>query len=54
MTFGIGNIRSLYRAGSQITVLKQLFNYKFDLVGIQKIRWDRGGTELAGEEFKMV
>jgi hypothetical protein len=28
-----------------ITVLKELTKYKLDLVGVQEVRWDRGGTE---------
>jgi hypothetical protein len=23
--------------------------YKLDLVGVQEVRWDRGGTQAAGE-----
>jgi hypothetical protein len=36
-------VRSLYRAGSLVTVANKL-----DLVGIQ-VRWDRGGTQPPGE-----
>jgi hypothetical protein len=43
------NVRSLYRAGSLVTVLKELSQYKLDLVGVQVVRWEGGGTELAGE-----
>jgi hypothetical protein len=43
------NVRSLYRAGSLMTVAKETSKYKLDLVGIQEVRWDRGGTEPAGE-----
>jgi hypothetical protein len=32
-----------------MTVAKGVSKYKFDLVGIQEVRWDRGGTEPAGE-----
>jgi hypothetical protein len=38
------NIRSLCRAGSLITV-----KYKLDLVGVQEIKWDKGGTEPADD-----
>jgi hypothetical protein len=48
MQFGTWNI-SLYRAGSLMTVLKELSKYKCDLVGIQEARWDRGGTEPTGK-----
>jgi hypothetical protein len=42
---GTLNVRSLYRLGSLVTVS----NYKLDLVGVQKVRWEGGGTEPAGE-----
>jgi hypothetical protein len=45
--FGMWNVRSLYRAGSLMTVAKEMS--KFDLVGVQEVRWDRCGTEPAGE-----
>jgi hypothetical protein len=38
MRFGTWNVRSLYSSGSLKTV---------DLVGVQEIRWDKGGTEQA-------
>jgi hypothetical protein len=38
-----------FRAGSLMTVAKEISKYKLDLVGIQEVRWDRGGTEPAGE-----
>jgi hypothetical protein len=41
------NIRSLYRAGSLVTVSKELSNYKLDLVRVQEVRWKGGGTKLA-------
>jgi hypothetical protein len=48
MRFGTWNVRSLYRAGSFMTVVKEISIYKLDLVGVQVI-WDRGVTEPAGE-----
>jgi hypothetical protein len=47
--FGIWNIRSLYGAGSLRTVAEKISKYESDLVGAQEVRWDRGGTEPAGE-----
>jgi hypothetical protein len=47
--YGLWSIRSLYRAGSLITVLRELSRYKLDLVGMQEVRWEGGGTELVGE-----
>jgi hypothetical protein len=49
MRFGTWNVRSLYRAGSLITVASEISKYKLDLVGVQEVRWDKGGTEPAGE-----
>jgi hypothetical protein len=39
----------LYRAGSLLTVPKELSKYKLDLVGVQEVRWEGGGNEPAGE-----
>jgi hypothetical protein len=43
------NIRSLYREGSLMTVSRELSKYKLDLIGVQEVRWEGGGTELATE-----
>jgi hypothetical protein len=43
------NVRSLYRAGSLMTVTKELARYNLDLVGVQEVRWDKGGTVRAGD-----
>jgi exonuclease III len=47
MRFGTWNVRSLYRSGSLKAVARELGKYKLDLVGVQEVRWDKGGTELA-------
>jgi hypothetical protein len=39
----------LYRAGSLKTVSRELARYKLDLVGVQEVRWEGGGTEPVGE-----
>jgi hypothetical protein len=49
MRFGILNIRILYRAGSLMTVSRELSKYKLDLVGVQEVRWEDGGTEPVGK-----
>jgi exonuclease III len=49
MRFGTWNVRSLYRVGSLKTVSRELARYKLDLVGVQEVRWEGGGTEPAGE-----
>jgi hypothetical protein len=38
-----------YRAEPVATVSKELAKCKLDLVGLQEVRWNDGGTELAGE-----
>jgi hypothetical protein len=42
MRFGLWNVRSLYRAGSIITVLRELARYKLDLVGVHEVRREGG------------
>jgi exonuclease III len=49
MRFGTWNVRSLYRAGSLMTVSRELSRYQLDLVGVQEVRWESSGTEPAGE-----
>jgi exonuclease III len=49
MRFGTWNIRSLYRSGSFKTVARELGKYTLDLVGVQEVRWDKGGTERPEE-----
>jgi exonuclease III len=49
LLLGTWNVRSLYRAGSITTVAKELARYKLDLVGLQEVRWDKGGTVRAGD-----
>jgi len=47
MRFGTWNVRSLHRSGSLATVARELEMYKLDLVGVQEVRWDKGGTVRA-------
>jgi len=49
MTFGTWNVRSLYRVGSLTPASSELAIYKLDLVGVQEVRWDKGGTVRAGD-----
>jgi exonuclease III len=49
MRFGTWNVRSLYRSRSLKTVPRELGKYKFDLVGVQEVRWDKSGTERADD-----
>jgi hypothetical protein len=49
MRFGLWNVRSLYRAGSLMTVSRELSKYKLDLLGVQNARWEGSGTHPVGE-----
>jgi len=49
MTFGAWNVRGLYRSGSLTRVARELARYKIDLVGVQEVRWDKGGNVRAGD-----
>ena len=46
---GTWNVRSLYRAGSLKAAARELVRYKLDVVGVQEVRWDKGGTVRAGD-----
>ena len=48
IVLGTWNVRSLYRAGSLTAVARELARYKLDLVGVQEVRWDKGGTVTQG------
>jgi hypothetical protein len=39
----------MYRAGSLRTVAEEVSKYELDLVGVQEVRRDGGGTEPAGQ-----
>jgi hypothetical protein len=51
MRFGTWNTKSLYRAGPLLTVAEELPKCKLDLVGVQEVRRDGSGTELAQHTF---
>jgi len=48
MERGTWNVRSLYRAGSLKAAARELVRYILDVVGVQEVRWDKGGTVRAG------
>jgi exonuclease III len=48
MRFSTWTVRSLQRAGLLMSVAKEISEYKLDLVGVQEVRWDMGGTEPSG------
>jgi hypothetical protein len=39
----------MYSAGSFGIVAEEVSKYKLDLVGVQEVRWDRGGTVPTGQ-----
>jgi hypothetical protein len=49
MGFESRNGRSLYRAGSLMTVSRELSKCKLDIVRVQEVSWEGGGIEPAGE-----
>jgi hypothetical protein len=49
MKFGTWNVRSLYRADSLVTVAKEISKFKLYLVGVQEVRWGRGGNKPASK-----
>ena len=49
MRFVTWNIRGLYISGSFTAAARELARYKLDLVGVQEVRWDKGGTVKAGD-----
>ena len=48
MRFGTWNVGSLYRVGSLTAVARELARYKLELMGVQEVRWDKGGTVREG------
>ena len=48
LKIGTSNVRSFYRARSFKAAARELERYKLDVVGVQKVRWDKGGTIRAG------
>jgi len=44
ITTGTWNVRSLCRSGSLKTAARELATYKLDVVVVQEVRWDKGGT----------
>jgi exonuclease III len=45
--FGTWNVGSLYRVGLIMSVVGKLDKYKLDLVGVQEVRWEREGYQIA-------
>jgi hypothetical protein len=51
MRFRTSNVRNLYTTGSLKTVARELGKCKLDLVGVQEIRWDKGGGNEGAEDY---
>jgi len=49
MKINTWNARSLYTAGSIKAAGRKLVRCKLDIVGVQQVRWDKGGTVRAGD-----
>jgi hypothetical protein len=49
LRFGTWNVKSQYRAGSLTAAARELARYKLELVGVEEIRWDKGGMVRAGD-----
>jgi hypothetical protein len=45
--FGTWNVRNPCRVGSLTTVARELQKYNLHLVGVQQVRWEKGGTKRA-------
>ena len=49
MKIGTWNVRSFYRVGSFKAAGRELRRYKLDVVGVQEVRWDKGGSVTVGD-----
>ena len=49
MRFRTWNVSRPYRAGSLTAAGRELARFKLELVGVQEVRWDKGGTVRAGD-----
>jgi hypothetical protein len=49
MRFCIWNVRTPYRLGSLTTVAVEVARNELDLMDIQEVSWDKGGTVRAGD-----
>jgi hypothetical protein len=47
MRFGKWNMKGFYRAGSLMTVSRELLRYRLDLVAMQEVSWEDSGTAPA-------
>jgi exonuclease III len=52
--YGTWNVRSLCRVGAIKSVLGELEKCKLDLVGVQEVRWEGEGYQIADMEKGML
>jgi exonuclease III len=43
--FGLWNVRSPYRASLLKTIARELAKYNLDVVAVQEVRWNKGGSQ---------
>jgi hypothetical protein len=48
MRFGTWNVTNHYRVSSLTAGARELARYKLDLLGVQEVIWDKGGTVREG------
>jgi hypothetical protein len=44
-------IWNLCRSCSLTVAAREVIKHKFDLMGLQQVRWDKGGTKRAGDSY---
>jgi hypothetical protein len=49
VSYKLMHVRILYKPGSLMTVPKEVSKCKLLSVGVQEVRWNRGGTEPTGK-----
>jgi exonuclease III len=49
MRFCTWNVTNFYKASLLTAVAREVSKDKVDLVGVQEVRWDGGGTKPAGK-----
>jgi hypothetical protein len=45
---GTWDVKSLFTSGFLTVAARELARYKLYLVGVQEVRWEKGGTARAG------
>jgi len=48
MRFGTRSVRNLYSSDSLTAAAREVSRYKLDFVGVQEVRWKKGGTVRVG------